>query len=79
MKVKVVKTRMYGDKYSYGIYSSTKKFFGWNIWNLEYSFCPDVFLTDEQAKDYAIKYANDLLKPKQPIKYSETIYENKSH
>jgi hypothetical protein len=82
MKVKIVKKEyrnMPVSEYYYEVFSSKKrKFFRSDVWVSEETFFPSPYRTDEEAKKAAIKYADDLLKPKQPIKYlkmNEIIYE----
>jgi hypothetical protein len=82
MKTKVVKKEyrnMPVSEYYYEVFSSKKrKFFRGDVWISEETFFSSPYRTDEGTEKAAIKYADDMLKPKQPIKYlkmDEVIYE----
>ena len=79
MKVKVVKHNYRIDDFYYEVYSSKEtNFWGHDIWISEITFFSSICFPNENIEERAIKYADDLFKPKKPIKnlkLDEIIYE----
>lgn len=82
MNVKVVKIEFQNipeSRYYYEVFScKKKKMFSGDIWVSEQTFFSGTISTDEEAKERAIKYADELLKPRvplKPLKLNQIIYE----